>query len=81
LNIKTAVIADIDLLKEQRAFDGVYAALGGDVSAIMARYASVATKLSDQGASLAVQDFVAELKLAGCGKRPPQAEACATMCL
>ncbi len=57
LGVKTAVIADIDLLKNQTEFNTVYATLGGDPKAVAAIYSSATKQLGDQGAILSVEEF------------------------
>src|SRR5579872_765799 len=49
LKVPTAVIADIDLLKNTAEFAAVYTALGGDLGLIQARLSSAVTQLADQG--------------------------------
>jgi len=62
LKVPTAVIADIDLLKNTAEFAAVYTALGGDLGLIQARLSSAVTQLADQGAVLSFTELANGLR-------------------
>jgi ABC-type transporter Mla maintaining outer membrane lipid asymmetry ATPase subunit MlaF len=62
LQIPTAVIADIDLLRNYSEFSAVYSALGGDPSALKSMFNEVSTQLGDQGPVLSVTAFATEFR-------------------
>jgi hypothetical protein len=62
LNIRTAVIVDLDLLKNPNEFANVYTALGGDFAGVSKLSGSVTHQLADTGSVLALADAVDEFR-------------------
>ena len=62
LQIPTAVIADLDLLKNYAEFSSVYAALGGDLPSNKPLYSVASSQLGDQGAVLPLAEFTNEFR-------------------
>ena len=60
LNVRTVVIADFDLLRQEGEFKNVIRALGGDFSHIAGQYKSVASELNNQGPIKPVDEFLTE---------------------
>lgn len=58
LSIKTAVIADLDLLKSGTEFFAVYESLGGDRTEVDTQYRRVSNALGSQGPIRAAPEFV-----------------------
>ena len=62
LGVKTAVIADFDILRQRGEFEKLYSSLGGDFNSIETKYNATACALSKIGPRLLLPDFVAEVR-------------------
>jgi energy-coupling factor transporter ATP-binding protein EcfA2 len=62
LATRTAVIADLDLLREREVFRNLYRTLGGDFEQIEGLYNTVSSSLGSLSPETSVRDFLASIK-------------------
>jgi AAA domain, putative AbiEii toxin, Type IV TA system len=58
LKVPTAVVADIDILRDKRLFEDFVEAVGGDPTILEDRFNYVSTQLADSPPVLGIEDFV-----------------------
>jgi predicted ATPase len=63
LAVRTAVIADLDLLRDRNEFRNTYESLGGNFALIATLYNTVTTGLQAQGPMLGISDVVKRARL------------------
>jgi energy-coupling factor transporter ATP-binding protein EcfA2 len=62
LGTRTAVVADLDLLRDKDVFSNLYAVLGGDFEEVVGLYNTVSSSLGSLSPATSVRDFLSSMK-------------------